>query len=373
MYNSQSMVSKKRKYGDYTTEIDGKKYAVARIPLGGGRYKKKVKLLASIGGTKRDAQKWVWQQLDGETETVSTFAALAEWYSREYLVAPMYQDGKRIYGLRTWQHQRTVLERLSLYFGQYKLSNVTLDVLRRYKRHRLETVGMVSVNREFALMRTMFRKAKMRKWVRESPFELGELIEISLESPRVTELDTKLAVRLLARSRKSEQPLLHYLIYVLMFTGARPSEIYPFNVPAADEVIREPLTWDRILKFDFKAIEIVSYKGRIRKVRIVPTTAGLERSLRSLYALAEHGPSDLVFPVKSFKRSWATLCRSVGVSGVWLRDFRHYYNSVILQRTDINDVERMILMGHTQVRTNIRYSKLGLEFIEKYRDGFSSS
>jgi integrase len=128
-----------------------------------------------------------------------------------------------------------------------------------------------------------------------------------------------------------------------------------------------------VLQFDFKAIEIVSYKGRIRKVRTVPTTEGLEQALRNLYALTNPEPSDLVFPVKSFKRSWATLCGSVGVSGVWLRDFRHYYNSVILQRPDINDVERMILMGHTQVKTNIRYSKLGTEFIEKYRGGFSSS
>ena len=360
------MSSGTRKYGEYITEIDGKKYAVVRIPTGNGKYKKKVKLLSLIGGTKRDAQKWAWGELEKEKgEEVRTFQSLADWYREEYLVAPVYQKGKRLYGLRTWKAQRTLLERLCIYFGLYHLDHITIDVLRRYKRERLASVGIVSVNREFALMRTMFHKAKARKWIVESPFELGELIEVSLESKRRTELDTRIAVRLLARSRKSEQRLLFPLIYVLMETGARPSEIYPFK-SLDDDVPREPLTWGRITQHDFKAITVVSYKGRIREERLNPISGKLGKVLRDLHAELSPDPDDLVFPVKCFKRSWRTLCKSVRVEGIWMRDFRHYRNHQLMLDPRVNDVERMLWMGHKQLPTNARYGKLDKSFIEKF-------
>src|SRR5688572_7562584 len=131
------MVRKKQQYGKYVSVIDGKKYAVVRLPIGNGKYKKRVKLLDLLGGTESDARKWAWSQLDKnkeKTEPKKTFRALAEWYRDEYLVAPHYQNGKRLYGLRTWKHQRVVLVRLTEYFGSMPLEAIGADTLRRYKR-----------------------------------------------------------------------------------------------------------------------------------------------------------------------------------------------------------------------------------------------
>lgn len=363
---------KPRKYGEYICTINKVEYAVVRLPLGNGKYKRKVKLLSKLGGTKTEAAKWAWEQIEkhktgGATDGEDlTFTALAAWYKKEFLVAPVYQNGKKLYGVRTYKGQQQIVDNLAKHFGYYKLDNITLDVLRKYKRERLKDVSITAVNREFALIRTMFKKAKARKWLKESPFDLGEnLIEVSLENSRKSPLTLRLAKRLLARSRKSQQPLLYYLILVLMHTGARPSEVYPYR-EEDDDVPREPLIWKNVLDYNFKAVRLISYKGRIRKERIVPTTVELERGLRKMY---QGAPDDLLFPITSFKRSWATLVKSVkGASGVYLRDFRHFYNSVILVNSRFNDVERMLLMGHSRPSTNLRYSQFDESFIDKYRD-----
>lgn len=363
------MPNKKRsRYGDYTETIRGELYAVVNLPVGNGKYKKKRKKVSS----KTEARQWALSMLENpQTESApdKNFEWLAEWYAREFLIPPVYQNGKRLIGVRTWKAQRYTLNHLVKHFGIYKLPLITVDALRRYKRERLASVSISTVNREFALMRTMFKKALSRKWVKESPFEFGEnLIEVALESPRQSPLTDRIAKRLLARSRKSDQPLLHYLILVAMHTGARPSEIYPFNALESDGVPREPLNWSRVLEFDFKAVRLVSYKGRIRKERIVPATRELEVGLRTLYLRLQPKPEDLLFPVTNVRRSWATLCRSIGVQGVWLRDFRHYYNSKILINPQFNDMERMLLLGQVHLSTNVRYSHLDNNFVKKYRD-----
>lgn len=143
----------------------GKLYASVNLPLGNGKYKRKRKLV--------------------ETKTEKTFGAIKD-------------------RIRLSQSRK-----------------ITPDVLRRYKRERLKDVSITPINREFALLRSMFKKAKYRKWVKESHFDLGEnLIEIALEGRRNNPMTDRLAFRLLARSRKSEQSLLHYLILVTMNTGA---------------------------------------------------------------------------------------------------------------------------------------------------------
>jgi integrase len=361
----------KTRYGDYCEMRDGELYAAVNIPTGNGRYKKKRKKVDS----KTEARQWALGELEkaklGETSARSgTFSELSKWYTEEFLHAPEYKAGARLQGLRTYKHQQVMLTRLGDYFGDYPLGKLSVDVLRRYKRERLKHVGIATTNREFALMRTMFKKAKFRGWVKESPFEQGEnLIEVSLETHRESPITTRIAKRLLARSRKSEQPLLHYLILVLMHTGARPSEVFPFK--ATEDVKSEPLIWGNVTDFDFRAVRLVSYKGRIRREKLVPASVELETGLKRLYVRTKPQPGDLVFPVKSFKRSWKTLCRSVGVEGVWMRDFRKYFNSRIMLMPEINDMERMLMLGHSDITTNRRYSKLDEDFVEKFRKATS--
>lgn len=358
---------KKNKYRDYCETIDGQLYASVSIPEGNGKYKRKRKRV----GSKREARQWATDQLNKSgilSGEISAFPELAEWYKNKFLVPPVYANGKRESGLRTWKTQRTVLEHLCKEFTDYDLSEIGVDLLDRYKRRERKFVSVTTVNRRFCLLRTMLKKAVSRKWMTESPFELEpSLIEVGLEPKRVSKLDTRLVKRVLARSRKSEQPLLHYVLLTLAHTGARPSEIYPYDARPGDGVLREPLTWDRVLKYNFTAVELVSYKGRIRSTRMVPVSRELEVGLRRLHTDVNPQDSDMIFNITTFKRSWGTLCRSLGLSDVRMRDLRHYFNSYLVSRPDINDMERMLILGHTKMSTNARYSKLDDTTLNKFR------
>jgi integrase len=355
----------KTNYRTYTETIDGKLYGVVNLPLEGGGYKKKRKRVPN----KTIARQWAQDQLASVPRTGAdmTFRDLAVWYRDEHLVPPVYSNGKKLYGLRTWQSVRRQAENLAETFGDFLLDEITVDVLAKYKRKQLSGVSITSTNRRFALLRTMFKKAKQRKWMVENPFDVDpSLIEVALENKRQSGLTDRTVKRLLARSRKSSQPLLHYVLLTLAHTGARPSEVYPYE--ANDKsVVCEPLTWERVLTHDYKFVELVSYKGRVRQTRMVPTSFELEKGLRELHDRLGDAYSDLVFPVTTFKRSWKTLCTSVGVSGVRMRDFRHYFNSYLVGRSDINDMERMLILGHTKMETNARYSKLDTGIVERFR------
>jgi len=297
-----------KRYGSYTTKIDGKDYAIVYIPQENGRYKKKVKLLSLIeGNPKTKAQQWAWSELEKAQQVVSprTFEDVAGWYRQEFLVAPVYRDGKKLYGARTYKAQRRTLDILTAAIGDLNIDKVTVDVLSTYKRKALRSVSISTVNRRFALLRTVLRKAKQRKWMSENPFDVDDsLIQVSLESRRVSSLDDKTVDLLIEKSATSEQPLLKYLIVTLADTGARPSEIYPYD-GSDREVPREPLNWERVLKYDFRGLDIVSYKSRIRQVRFVPTTERLELALRELHSSLQPTPQaqDLLFPVTTLNRS----------------------------------------------------------------------
>jgi integrase len=371
------MAKKKRaRYGDYSAIIEGKLYGVVNIPNGDGTYHKKRKIVEN----KTEARQWALEQLaknsSGEIlieKKKLTFREYAEWYKEQFLVSPIYQDGKKVAGLRTWQKERLKVDRLVRWFGSYDLKKISVDVILRYKNERLrppDAVSITAVNRDLQLLRSMLKRAKTRKKIAENPFDIADdenLIDPSLESGRKSKLNGRIAARLLARSRKSEQPLLHYLVWFLYSTGARPSEVYPYQASIDDDTPREPICWANVIQFNFKAVLLVSYKGKKRKERLVPTSLKFERILKKFFEEKAPRPDDLLFPVTDFKRSWATLCRRAHVADIRQRDFRHYFNNKIRQNPNLNDMDRMLLMGHESLTTNLRYSSVDETFIDKYR------
>jgi|GEM_PF-4137044 len=376
-----------RAYGKYTYVKDGDLYAVVKLPLGNGKYQRKTKRIEDAVKARQWAADQLLKHREGNAppdakEKRLTFTVFADWYKSEFLFAPIYQNGKKLDGLRMWEKERQKLDRLTRYFGMYQLNNISVDVLRRYKRDRLlgkieglkKPVSITSVNRDFAALRKMFGEAVRRKWMSENPFSLDDsLFDIAAESPDNQKVTPRIARRLLARARKSEQALLFPLIAIMRYTGARPSEVFPYEAKKGDDVPREPLTWRSVLDFDFKAVRLVSFKGRKanRNERLVPCSIQLERILRDLYAKTQNPKfDDLLFPLASVKRSWSTLCRSIRVKGVVLRDFRAFFNQELINRR-FDEASRLLIMGHTSIATNVRYSKIDPEFVQRYREAFN--
>lgn len=328
-----------------------------------------------------------------------TFADLAEWYKTHHAVPPVYSDdGTKVSGIRTFQAERNRLDKLKEFFGKLLIKNIDEDVLARYKRKReKDAVSAATINRDFEILRAMFRKAVRRRWLRESPFDFGEkLIEKSLEKRREIILSDEEETAILEAARKSEQNLLYYAIMCLLETGARPSEIYD-----ASTVKAEPVLWSDFFDYDFKAVKLTSFKGRKKLVRFAPVTARLEAAMRRLWNSFKEDEKNLsaqIFPVSSFKTSWGTARRAATIAlkiakeeklpviavfdgsiepeklktltekfkkdkdvlNVRLRDLRRNLSTRLAKLGMENDLRQRIL-GHEQAQTTFDYTQADIQ------------
>ncbi|HXG83369.1 MAG TPA: phage integrase SAM-like domain-containing protein [Pyrinomonadaceae bacterium] len=185
-------VKKRKRYGS-SYWIDPKTklgYSRVIIPQPGGKNKQIVRRADNATHAQQIADELRAEYAErGESYLTGrnmTFDNLADWYEKEFLVAPRYVNGQKVAGLRTFENEKNKLNRLRATFGKMFVSEIDYDILHRYKLKRLDTgVSIATVNRDFELLRTMFRKSVRRKWLKESPFDFGErLIEKSLESRR---------------------------------------------------------------------------------------------------------------------------------------------------------------------------------------------
>lgn len=248
------------------------------------------------------------------------------------------------------------------------VSEIGYDVLHRYKLKRLDSgVSIATVNRDFELLRTMFRKSVRRKWLKESPFDFGErLIEKSLESRRKQTLTNKEAQLILDEAKKLKRSRLYYLLLALLDTGARPSELYPVNESNEDsEIIFEPVRWRDFFEHNFEMVQLVSYKGKLRKVRLVPVTERLKAGLLELWnSLKEEKKNlnDRIFPFASYKTAWRTVLSELKIENLRLRDLRRNF-STRLSKLGYSDDLRQRLLGHEYHQMIFVYTEADIEAV----------
>lgn len=239
-----------------------------------------------------------------EGEAMS-FSDLADWYQKTHSIPPVYSDdGSKVAGIRTFETEIRRLKKLKEFFGKLLIKNIDDDVLRRYKLKReKDGVAAATINRDFEILRSMFRRAVRKRWLRESPFDFGEkLIEKALEKRRTRILSEEEETAILLAAKQSEKTLLYYAVACLLETGARPSEIYD-----ASTVKAEPVLWRDFFDYDFKAVKLTSLKGRKKLIRFAPVTKQLETAMTELWNSIkeeEQNKGAQIFPVASFKTAW---------------------------------------------------------------------
>ncbi len=304
-----------------------------------------------------------------------TFDNLADWYEKEFLIPPRYLNGQKIAGLRTFENEKNKLTRLRLSFGKVLVSEVGYDALHAYKLKRLDTgVAIATVNRDFELLRTMFRKAVRRKWLKESPFDFGErLIEKSLEPRRTITLTYKDEKLILDEAKKIKRSRLYYLLLALLDTGARPSELYPVNESNEDTEIKfEPVRWSDFFEHNFEMVQLVSYKGKERKVRFAPVTERLKVGLLELWASLKEEKrnlNDRIFPSASYKTAWnktawKTVRTELKIEDLRLRDLRRNFRTR-MGKLGFSDNLTQRLMGHEHLQMTFDYTEADIEAVQQ--------
>jgi len=174
--------------------------------------------------------------------------------------------------------------------------------------------------------------------------KLEEAPKIKLRLSRDSEENILKACRLLGLDYLASATI------ILLETGMRPMEF--FEMKKAQVSLSEG--W----------VRPISYKtGRRRmataqpKGRIVPLTDRARAEFEKLLAKSE---DDNVFPYRSVKKSWATVCRTAGVKGFWLRWLRDEAENR-WREAGMHSLDIAYLMGHASPRTTMIYNNPRLE------------
>ena len=369
------MAVKRKRYGSFawTDKKTGYLYARVRVKLPNGKLKVIYKRAANVTHAEQLAD-----EIRAEHETrgdaylegrIKTFKDLAEWYKNTYVVAPVYSaEGQKVSGMRSWEHERRKIDRLTEFFGSMNINKIDERTLTYFKKER-EKQGLktATVNRDLETLRAIFNKAKRRRWLVESPFDFGErLIEKALESRRTVILTDPQEKIILEKAKALPQSLIYYLILVLRDTGARPSEIYPVNERKNSGVSYEPVRWRNFFDYDFKAVKLTSCKGKQKKERFAPVTIRVKNALMELwYSLKDENRSleSFVFSSKSYKTSWKQVLKDSELSDIRLRDLRRDFRTR-LARMGYSDQLAQRLLGHeTESKMTYHYTEADLQAV----------
>ena len=231
------------------------------------------------------------------------------------------------------------------------LGHLHMDIIARRDVQRLITsrldLGKApgTCDRMLILARHIFNCAI--KWkiagVKSNPAKEVELLNVDNKRERYLNEDE--VRRLHAAVQASENPMLKYIVPMLLMTGARKREVLDAR-------------WE---DFDYETRQwkIPFTKGG--KPRYVPMSDGV---LGILEAVPRVEGSAHVFPNPDTKKpfvtihyTWDNARKRAGLQDVRLHDLRHSFASILINSgRSLYEVQH--LLGHTQVKTTERYAHL---------------
>lgn len=298
-----------------------------------------------------------------------TFSDLCDYYKQRYLIAPEYAHDQKVAGLRSYKDARRKLEVLRAHFGKRRLREITHGDLLEFRTLRFRTPIVIkgnrprskkrqaeaeknppqpqerkraaaTVHRELELLRTMFAVAYREGFIRRNPFIQGDsLIQKAIEQKRERVLTRTEEARLLAACVEPRAQLRPVLICALD-TGMRMNEIYA-------------LTW-RDVDLHTRQMRAVSYKGKLRRERLVPISTRLAGELE---ILLRNNPKfdDRVFGDRdTYRRSFNTAKQLAKIDDFRLHDCRHTCGTRLAEGgMHVTEIAR--ILGHTNVQTAYRY------------------
>jgi integrase len=291
--------------------------------------KQLIKQLGSADGNER-------AELDGAK---LTFRQLAERYEAVKLIPAQYVGDRKVAGLRSFETPKLQLRLLVEHFGAARIRSITHGAVDEYRLKRLsEKLKISSVNRELALMRSVFNFAKREGFISRSPFEAGaSLISAADETKRTRVLSRGEEEKLLLALSDPRRLHVRALVVGALDSGARKNELLT-------------LTW-RDIDFVSGVITIRAFISKTAKSRQVPISDRLKDELRRIRNESEPDSIDaLVFSNRNFKWLWADALVEAGVTDFHYHDCRRTFCVRLIEAgMQIEQVSK--LSGHSQLST----------------------
>jgi integrase len=294
-----------------------------------------------------------------------TFASLAEELkTTKYAAAKYSESGKKPSGVRNPLKAASTVKRLTDFFGEKKLSAISLGDLEKYRSERLQTVRIASANRELSLLRAMLNTAVRRKYLAVSPFnyaEPGELISVAAEDSRDVTITAEQEEALLGQCQSEGRRHSKALLITLIDSGCRLGELLR-------------LKWSEV-NFSQSNFEVTSYKGKNLSKRRVPLTsrtreAFLElRKRPSVNAFRKEDTDEtLVFGITSnVKKSFGAARADAGLGFLRLHDLRHTA-ATRLASGGMNLAHVGQILGHSNIKRTQRYVNQTSSVLDVARD-----
>lgn len=265
---------------------------------------------------------------------------LDEFFYERYL--PYVQGYKR-----SWRSDESYYRiHVQNHLGHKHLDEIDKHDIIKVQRFRVESGGAVgSANRQLVLIRYVFNCAI--RWetpgVSKNPTAGIRLFEDLSKKERFLSIDE--AKRLYAAVQRSDNPMLQYIVSMLILTGAR---------------VREALNaqWQ---DFDISRRDWRIPVTKSGRPRHVPLSDGV---LQLLQQIPTPDSCPYVFanpktrrPYSSIFRSWNTARHLADLADVRIHDLRHSFASFLVNNgRSLYEVQK--ILGHSQIKTTQRYAHL---------------
>jgi len=353
-HRTGSVVVRKIKKGNQTYTV----YFGRVTYIEAGKRKQKLRKAENRSDAREVAKQMLREVDDFGSESLDaahmSFADLADYYKKRYLVEPQYVDGRKVEGLRSLASALSRWTVIKNYFGNKKLRSITHGDIKKFKSDRLKipTIrnkprSITSVNRELEVLRKMFNVAEREGWIIKNPFTKGDVL--------ISKSDETKRERILTREEEGR---------LLLACAGRREHIKPILICAIDTGMRRgeilKLTWADI-DFDNGIVTVQAFNTKTMKERQVVMTGRLRRELQEIYEKSAKNSDALVFGITdNVKKAFDSARKIAGLLDVRFHDLRHNHATrLVAAHIPLSEVGRAL--GHTQANTTYRYVNANVE------------
>lgn len=230
-------------------------------------------------------------------------------------------------------------------FGSLCMDELKKQDVVAFINKQLLTHAPGSVNRVVILLRYIFNLAI--RWetagISKNPTAGIPILEENNKKERY--LSPEEARKLIGALQDSWNPMLQYIVPMLILTGARKNEVQQAKW---EDINWEQRIWRIPISKSGKARHVPISDGALLLLESIPRLEGCPWIFANPKTQA---------PYKSFYGSWNSARKSVGLSDVRIHDLRHSFASFLVNSgRSLYEVQR--ILGHSQISTTQRYAHL---------------
>ena len=241
---------------------------------------------------------------------------------------------------RTYITDQCIINRqLTPFFQGTHLAGIKPKAIEDYKTHRLRTIQPRTVNRELAVLRSMFTRAIEWQYVKAHPMADIKDLKYQKRPPAFLTLD-----QLDQLLEACGSPHLYTFVVLAAHTGMRRSET--FNLKWAD--------------VNFKRAELTVRQTKNNEYRIIPMNKPVRDTLKKH---PRHITSELVLAhgdgtaYKGVDHAFHKALEKAGLPRIRIHDLRHSFASnLVTAGVPLNVVQE--LLGHKDIHMTMVYAHL---------------